>query len=293
LGYFSYSPGSIDIYPENLQSDGKISLGGFNSTNYGFLLDQNFQNGGNYTVDLDKQLQEVSFTSNIPIEEISATAYRKNMSYQIGYDWWDTKKTSGNFSVAKDIPDAVYWISAGTSGYDSSTNTDTWIEIRKKYSSLPDSLSINIPDLSVNSINYNGWNVSWTIGGTTEKDVTAIELTFSDVNSYSWTDWYININPSTTSWDITKLKLPHEIEGRLFNYQLSYLDVEVYNCDTVHGFDNLVQTYLENPDFPQFNEEDFAQRALSSGGVGKVNPLTKGFNKNVFRPRQKHKKFSF
>ena len=291
----SFSSGSIDIYPENLQSDGKISLGGFNSTNYGFLLDQNFQDGGNYTVNLDKQLQEVSFTSNIPIEQISATAYRKNMSYPIGYGGY-FGQTSGSFSVAKDIPDAVYWISAGTGGYDSSTNIDTWIYVEKKYSSLPNSLSINMPNLSVDSINYNGQNVSWTIGGTTEKDSTTIELTFGDVNSYSWTDWDIEVNPSTTSWDITKLKLPQEIEGWLFNYHLESVFVEVYNYDTVHGFDNLVQTYLENPDFPQFNEEDFAQRGLyitSSGGVGEVNPLTKGLNKNVFRPREKYKKFPF
>jgi hypothetical protein len=291
----SFSSGSIDIYPENLQSDGKISLGGSNSISYGFLLDQNFQDGGNYTVNLNKQLQEVSFTSNIPIEQISATAYRKNMTYQIGYGWWNTEqKTSGSFSVAKDIPDAVYWISAWSYGYDSSTNTDTWIEIGKKYSSLPNSLSINMPDLSVNNINYNGQNVSWTIGGSTEKDFTTIELTFGDGNN--WTDWEIVVNPSTNSWDITKLKLPYEIEGWLFNHHLVYVDVGVSNYDTVHGFDNFVKTYLENPDFTQFNEEDFAQRGLyitSSGGVGKVTPLTKGFNKNVFRPRQKHKKFPF
>jgi hypothetical protein len=295
-GYCSSPPGSIDIYPENLQSDGKISLGGFNSISYGFLLDQNFQNGGNYIVNLNKQLQEVSFTSNSPIDEISATAYRKNMSYQIGYDWWYPEQKTGSFSVAKDIPDAVYWISAAISGFDSSTNTDTWIVAEKKYSSLPTSLSINMPDLSVDSINYNGQNVRWTIRGTTETDLTGIEIIFSDSEGNNWTDWNIAVNPSTTSWDITKLKLPQEIEGWLFNYHLESVGVEVDNYDTIHGFDNLVQTYLENPDFTQFNERVLAARGLEinpSGGVGEVNPLTKGFNKNVFRPRQKYKKFPF
>ncbi|HOK80408.1 MAG TPA: carboxypeptidase regulatory-like domain-containing protein [bacterium] len=291
---------TMDVHSNEIQPDGKISIAavGFSPfgefVKYGYLLDQTLVDSGTYTVNLDKTPVDINFSSNKPLNWVSLGFGRKSVYNRISY-YYLTPVVNGSFKVANQFPPDIDYIfsEAGVWG----TNYDTVLYQWKKYSSIPSSLSINMPDISVDNLTFDGRYVNWVIGGTAQKDAIEIGLRFTDGNS--WTDWTIWVNPSSTSWDITKLQLPSGIQGWLFNYHLAEsIDVDVVNYDTINGFDDLARTYLANPDlYSLANEMYMASRDLNFGvsnfGVSEINPASKELSEKVFRKKPEYKKFLF
>lgn len=258
---WSSSSKSVDVHVGERQTDGKLSIGAeyyWTPLKYGFLTDQTFQSGSTYTVNLNKDFGQISFTSNIPVTDVVVVNFRKGLNFDIGY-WWNdgNPATAGSFAIADQVPADTYIISAR---YDSnvtglSANGKDW---EKKFASLPNPISINMPDLSVNNVTYNatydGYAVYWTVSGSAKKDIATVRFEWLDPNSYvRWVRWYVYMDPSNIQWT-HNLELPDEVSLWLEGKGLNSIGVSIGGYDSCSGFDDLVRKYLENPNSFSYNE---------------------------------------
>lgn len=229
---------SVDVYPSNIQNDGKISILASDEFTdvFAFLTDQILQD--TYTFILYETPYLIPFTSNIGISRIDIDAIRKEVNFEIGDERYNPAVSSSFISTTDPGQSLVdYYIlnSMSESGYEG------WA-LMKKYESIPDLIQINMPNTSVNNLTYNGATASWTLGGTGNRDDVGLEFHFGED---TW--WGILMDPSIGSWNINTLELPSEISSWVSG-DINYIVVSIFDYDIATGFDNLWEQYFANPD---------------------------------------------
>ncbi len=267
-------PFSVDLYPEMLQEDilGETSLtvlalgfaydskqDGFGSTldfaKYGFLTDQSGADT-TITVTLDKVPALVPFESDQPVNLVAVEATRGSLAFALGA-WVDFTETDteGSFPVANDTPTgSVFMVDAvrnnlvhGENGW---TDTGVWARARRLTAPSETSpISVDMPKLSLSQVSCSETGIlTWTPGGTGNRNLTALLLSFMGSANKSTegklVNWAIFMDPSTTSWDIHFLDLPSEVEAWFEGCELAMVDVNTAHMNIASNFDQLVGGYL-------------------------------------------------
>ena len=251
----SFSPNgdthsNINVYEENIQNDNKISLlaAAYDSNNeptkYGYLLDQDLENGNTYNIDLNKDPSSISFTTNRGISELYFSILRKGVWYSELYEKsYDNPITSGDFPALDNFPIAntntdYYQISFS---YDEQNGNFTeWFGFLIHYISLPGAINANIPTFQINSLNLNpdNRNISW---GTTGEEYTLdyydIYFTYENENSNVYAYWEIFTGADDKNCEIPEL--PSEISNWIDLNNLNDYGIIGVNIDDIDGIDEL------------------------------------------------------
>ena len=293
---------SVDVNVGDLQTDGKVSIGASypfwgSPEKYGFLTDQTYQNGGTYTVNLNKDFSQISFTSNIPIGYVDVRAFRKGLNFYLGYESFGSLVSSGSFAIADQVPADKYILSADNDTFDS-RSMKFW---EKKFTTLPNPLSINMPNLSIDSSTVDGnGTASWTASGSAEKDITCVREEWLNSNS-DQVRWYVYMDPSNSEWT-NNLGLPDDVDLWFQDKELYSFEVQIEGIDFCSGFEALVRKLEENPNDSSYNERYSASRILWERGVwesvgvqslSKQAPVKNGQSLKGLVPIEKRRNFLF
>ncbi|NUM34914.1 MAG: hypothetical protein HUU50_10240 [Candidatus Brocadiae bacterium] len=243
-----------NVYSYNMQNDGKLSLLAFLNSypvgmvGYGYLLDQNSENGKNFIIPPNEIPKNLSWTSDRPASFISVSCYRKGVKYFL-CEWGvapDEADISGIQKYAGNFPADVYFLSATML---LNNNKDYYQKIR--YSSIPDSVAFSMPDLDI-SASYNAESkiLSWTITGNTSRDIFNFEVESIDDGEKAVCLWTFYINPDTKN-SIPIPDLPEAMQSWI-DVTSSDKSVSVVDYDHANGFIDLVQKYMDSNILPEF-----------------------------------------
>jgi hypothetical protein len=272
---------NVYIYSDYLQDDGTISIlaaagdEAVNPIKYGYLLDQQFQDGGTYEVPLQDALKPglFSFLSSRPIHDIEVNAHRKGVVFNLGtmFDY-TLPFIEGSFYVLDQFPlspspDDTYVIDVS---FVEELGDDLRVfNYQKDYPTVPPSTLINIPDYMLNAVSLNpaGRSVSWSVtGDPSAVDVTLTELYSEYTNESTSIEVMWLLITDRAYHGIIAPELPSsiigwfdfgaisEVGGHYFmNDGELFIRVEGTEFDEMDGFDELIQ-YIQSHDIePPFS----------------------------------------
>jgi len=249
----------LDSY---LQDDGKLSLlaNAYNSFNnglvigYGFLLDQTVTDGATYDIALNRIPVTTGWTTQptTNLAHIDIEGSRGSINYSLAEaESFDTAGLgdSGTLQVLSEFPVDYYWVS-GETGTDGDVSG---VESDKRYTTLPQSVVLPIPDYSFSNVVFNDATrtLNWSVSGSTSRDLVNIWMEgFDQMENY--VNWSIVMAPSATSWQLMELPAPANTwidTATLGN--ISYANIEVIDVDFVTGIDELWQFFITGGSFNQ------------------------------------------
>ncbi len=259
--------GNVNVCPGNIQDDGKIGFlatgkrfdddYGQSLVKYGFLLDQNFTKKSDHTIPMNMDPFEITWNTQppVPVRDIIISGIRKGIRYVWGQEGAEVPRTSGILGFPSEFPLDTYWVSASTR---KNAPGETSLNTEKKYDSIPQSLSIPMPDFSFENLSYDTRDNDFQVvifPRAMEKDWMTIMLHgYGDDNiSLSWT---VNMNENTTSWTIADL--PDEIRTWLNPDTVGKSSAETTDMDIYSGFDMYWHAYIEGSDPEAESERKFS-----------------------------------
>jgi len=244
----------LDTY---LQNDGKLSsLAMVNNANntsqiigYGFLLDQTVTDGATFDIPLNRTPVTTGWTTQpiTDLDYVDIEGYRGNVSYSLADTPTFGEPISSTLQVPTEFPVDYYWV-MGSAG-----NSDSGLVSEKRYSTLPQSIVLSIPDFSFSNVMFNETTgiLSWTVSGATPRDVLNIELMAFDQQE-RMVEWSINMAPNATSLQLMALPAPANswINSPTLD-NVSDASIAVIDADFVSGIDELWQFFISGGSFEQ------------------------------------------
>ncbi|MDX1811379.1 MAG: hypothetical protein R3240_05495, partial [Gammaproteobacteria bacterium] len=252
------------IYESNLQTNGKLSLlAMINSADntgqkigYGFLLDQTVTEGATFDIPLNRLPVTTGWTAQpaTDLSYVDILGFRGGVAYSLA----DTPDySSGNNQVSPTLQVPVEFPVDYYAVYGGVENTSTERGSEKRYTTLPQTVTIPIPDYNFSNVTLNKTSgmLSWNLTGSTAKDVIDIEfVTYGELERR--TSWSIHISPVSTSLQLMTLPAPANswFDTTTFN-NLSEADIQVMDFDFVSGIDELWQFFITGESVDQaFNQ---------------------------------------
>jgi hypothetical protein len=243
---------SVAVCEQFIQSDGKLSLLGQacewgmdypSLLKYGVLLDQNVVHDANYTINLDRDPNVLSWSAKIAdtmqtasVNSLRILGIRRGVPYVLGDLYDSNAQSSGTIKVSSAFPCDSYYAGGGVfDPVNGMINAGIERHIR-----IPDPLTIPMPDYYIDA-NYNfvSQTFSWSISGQAKKDVLLLELE-ADNPEWSWQVFMDPNDQSLTSWSIADL--PPEITwldpNNLSNASLIVFDFKLNGQSDMNGFDD-------------------------------------------------------
>lgn len=262
---------NVSVCPEQVQSNGKLSIiasgmSGPELNSYTFLTDQTITEGATYTLPGPNDtsgwrtpLQSTWSTDpSTPLTSVYVSGERGGIDYyEIGaYDSFSGAQT-GTISLRNEFPvDQDYWVT-GTSV---AAANGTVLHTSKGYGEMAQTLSIPMPDFSIDALDYDGASklFSWAVSGNTEKDVVVLDLAYSSGEpDYSEASWTIALSPSAASWAIPDL--PSPVSGWTGSGDINRGSLMVFDFDVVSGLDETWALFIQG--FDPENESNRIFRA--------------------------------
>ena len=240
-------PKQYEVKQHHLQSDGKLTLLGDNSSvldssppSYGFLLDQAFSNGASYTIDLNRTASSRLFNALDPVTFVSVTGTRLDQGFDLGLSLLPSPATSGQFSFFDEFP-AENWITSASANFFPSNGDPTSFATYTLVSGTPPASTIQIPGfIKIDPFSYSGGLLSWGLDEPQPVVTNKVgRAWFSNKSSTQPTDeriWQIVLDPNAHgSWRQSNLTLPPELAmtGRTENSALLY--VTQYSAAASYG----------------------------------------------------------
>lgn len=279
------------VCPSHVQYDGNISLLAeatkwdsqtYKSVllGYGFILDQPYSEGSGHQIDLNRTPMTVSWFTYPPepISSIGINAERGG----VGYYWENYNSTQeqtsypkwGTFQFPNEFPVDSYWVTFSAGEQVAETQRLT----KKKYDTMPSSMSAAIPDMRILDLSYNDQTqtYSWGYSGNMNKDTATVYFWGGDTAGTYNIIWTVQMDGSKTDW--TKVDLPTALQAD-FSFQWTEVNtVEVSDLDVFSGFDDVWYAYLlGNDPYDMANVIYSAKRYLYSnyGDRSRKTPETK------------------
>jgi len=246
---------SIEVYPADVEKDGEISLLAYAEDSdyvpmeYGFVTDQTLTDGGYYEVSLDSSPGTLYFSSNRPLDVIYAEIYRSGVYFNGGDEWWDTPVQSGTVKIFDRFPlsgEAGNYYDAWVWGSNSSSTNEwrgySYTEYFEGYSSFPLDITLDIPTLQIDSLDYDFTNgeVWWSTSGTALLDVATGSMDRSFTDSYGntvWEYWTLLSDPAPSQ--IILPTLPPAIE-EWFSSSPDYLYMDLVDLKNINGYEDIL-----------------------------------------------------
>jgi len=247
----------LDTY---LQDNGKLSslalVNSASDTNlligYGFLLDQTVTEGATYDIALNRTPVTIGWTTQpaTNLSYVDIEGYRDRIYYSLA----DTPEfggvvlsDSGTLQVPTEFPVDYYWVFGGAEDNVSGIGSE------KRYTTLPQSVALPIPDYSFSNVTFNSTTstLSWTISGSTPRDLISIEMdAFSELEREI--EWSILMAPSATSVQLMELPAPASswINTTTLD-NVTEASIAVVDVDFVSGIDELWQFLITGESFNQ------------------------------------------
>jgi hypothetical protein len=269
----------VPVCPGAIQTDQKLSLLATavefdpvnftqNLVKYGFLLDQTVTNGASYTVAFDRDPVLVGWSvTGGTANAVQVNATRKGVDFELAQFFQEPGQgggavSSGTLFVPTAFPADAFQVEAER--FDFQNPDATAVGSSKKYSTLPTTVTVPMPDYSFTTFARDAGTgtFTWTLTGASPKDV--LILSYSQFGQNIGTSWEAIMAPSATSW--TPVTLPAPVASWVDPAQGTELSVAVADFDIAAGFD-AIWTYVIQGNDPEggSNQMLFGTRYLSSG----------------------------
>ncbi|MFA7534668.1 MAG: PKD domain-containing protein [Desulfuromonadales bacterium] len=230
---------------------------------YGFLLDQTLTAGANYAIDMDRDPLIVTWNTVLagtreaaPIDDLSFSAQRKGVYYDLGRNWFDEPATFGTVAVAGDFPGPF---EAQVSAY----SGDNYASSYRRLDALTENMSFSLPDLQFANLAHQNGTISWTRAGSMAPDLVTIELStgheFVGEEMVPPTFWEASMAGDKAQWQVPAL--PAAMDGWIDRQkigQAGWVWVEAEDWDGITGFEHLLTVYLGGDDPDALSDQRFS-----------------------------------
>ena len=256
---FPFNTGQLtnqSVLDTQLQDDGKLSsLALVNSATttdlligYGFQLNQTVSEDATYNIALNRAPVTIAWSTQPTsiLYHLDIEGYRDRVDYTLAeISDFAGLGESGTVQVATEFPVDYYWVEGGIE------SNGTGIGSEKRYNTLPQSVTLTIPDYSFSNVAFDDGTstLSWVIGGSSAKDVISIEIeAFGQAERFI--AWNIIMSPSMTSWQIMELPAPANswINTATMD-NIADASISVVDVDFVSSVDELWQFFIAGGSF--------------------------------------------
>lgn len=262
----------VAVYSHQIQNDGKISIIGIAASQntplkYGWLLDQTFTDGDTYFIPLlYDDPTPATYTTNRYVNELSVLTRRRGVRMELGSVRENIPFINASFHLLNRFPtEPANYYELGVERSEYVGDDVRGFNYGEYLTSLPSQYTINIPEYSVMSVNFDpgAKSVSWTNSGQNSLvDITLADLSCSySIDSANYQVMWIFVTDSENT-SVTAPELPAEIadwfdfqnvtepgsDGHYYypNGGEVYIEVESDDFADVEGFKELVEYIKDN-----------------------------------------------
>ncbi|MCF6209710.1 MAG: hypothetical protein L3J88_01580 [Gammaproteobacteria bacterium] len=293
----------LDNFPVNpayLQDDGLLSMlilaysdaslsSPPNLVGYGFLLDQTVEDGASYDISLTRSplnLGWITSPTTLNVNALFIFGERGGQRYTLSNILSPVVgglagAASGVMPIANEFPVESYWVLAG-----SGTMESTGLLSHVRYNTLPQSIVVTMPDVSIDNFDYAEATrtLNWGITGSAPHDSVSLTLTTGE----DFSQWTVLMSEDTSSWQVMDLPAPASNWFDTANIMPGAEEIFVNVCDldTVDGMDQLWQLFISGGSTSDASQYNCGVRGLAGVGVGVVGIASVALKAKARKPLQ-------